>query len=169
MPNIEEKVVELLKRKNVRRPPVPVEKIARALGLEISFAPLNADLSGAILRSRDGVVIGVNSSHHPNRQRFTIAHEIGHFLLHKGMNVHWDTDFRVNWRDGESSEGVNREEMQANRFAAELLMPASFVMTDIEKVSDLNKETIRRLARRYKVSSQAMEIKLGNLGFVLPV
>lgn len=157
----------LLKKARVRRPSVSVERIAESLGLEVRYAPADEELSGALIRSQDGeVVIGVNSRHHSNRQRFTIAHEIAHFWLHKGIKAHIDEDFRVNLRDQESSTAANWEEIEANRFAAELLMPTGFLLRDIAKRKDLNRDTIQSLARRYKVSPQAMEIRLANLGFI---
>src|SRR5580704_17378184 len=63
--------------------PTPVEKIAKARGAEVRFSPFDDKLSGMI-HIKDGVpIIGVNSLHHPNRQRFTVAHEVGHLCLHR--------------------------------------------------------------------------------------
>jgi len=107
----------------------------------------------------------VNSRHHPNRRRFTIAHELGHFRLHRGVAIHIDEDFRVNLRDEDSSKGVSWEEVEANRFAAELLMPTGFLFQDVEKFKNIDKQAVQNLARRYRVSSQSMEIRLANLGF----
>ena len=81
---VQRQVSELIRKNGVTRPPVPVESIAENLGIEIRFEAAEDDLSGALIRKPKEVVIGVNSAHHPNRQRFTIAHEIGHFILHKG-------------------------------------------------------------------------------------
>ena len=74
-------------------------------------------------------IIGVNALHHPNRQRFTVAHECGHLILHKAQitkEVHVDKDFPMLMRDSVSAAGVNEMEIEANVFAAELLMPGSF-------------------------------------------
>jgi Zn-dependent peptidase ImmA (M78 family) len=159
-------VSELLRDNGVVRSPVPVEKIAHNLGIEVKFEAAEDDLSGALIREPKGrVVIGVNSAHHPNRQRFTIAHEIGHFILHRGMKLHVDEDFRVNLRDG----SVNDEEVDANAFAAELLMPTEFVSRDTQKLGLIDQQGLERLARRYQVSSRAMEIRLTNLGLWTPL
>jgi len=148
------------------RSPVPVERIAQNLGIEVRFEAAEDNLSGALIRETKGrVVIGVNSDHHPNRQRFTIAHEIGHFILHKGMKLHVDEDFRVNLRDG----SVNDEEIDANAFAAELLMPTEFIERDVQKLVRVDQQALERLARRYQVSSRAMEIRLTNLGLETPL
>jgi Zn-dependent peptidase ImmA (M78 family) len=165
---IRERVTAVLEDHGIDEPPVPVDKIAENLGLEVRLAPLRGDLYGALIRSDHEMYIGVNSLNHPNRRRFTIAHELGHFVLHKGIKVHIDKGFRVNWRDDESSEAVSDEEMEANRFAAELLMPIQFVKKDIEKLRGVGPETVALLAKKYKVSSQAMRIRLSGFGYMLP-
>lgn len=165
---IRERVTALLEDHGIHKPPVPVEKIAENLGLEIRCAPLQGDLYGALIRSDHEMYIGVNSLNHPNRRRFTIAHELGHFVLHKGIKVHIDKGFRVNWRDDESSQAVSDEEMEANRFAAEILMPIQFLTRDIEALRGVGQETVTLLARKYRVSSQAMKIRLGNFGYIPP-
>jgi Zn-dependent peptidase ImmA (M78 family) len=114
----------------------------------------------------------VNSSQHENRQRFTIAHELGHYLLHKGTKLHFDEDFRIDYRDATSSDATKREEVEANGFAAALLMPERILMRDWRRLEPNDKEipeTIRALAKRYRVSHKAMELRLVNLGFISPV
>jgi Zn-dependent peptidase ImmA (M78 family) len=165
---IRERVAALLEDHGIDEPPVPVDKLAENLGLEIRVAPLRGDLYGALIRSDHENYIGVNSLNHPNRRRFTIAHELGHFVLHKGIKVHIDKGFRVNWRDDESSQAVSDEEMEANRFAAELLMPIQFLTRDIDRLRGVGHETVALLARKYKVSSQAMRIRLTGFGYMLP-
>ena len=85
-----QRVLDQLK---IKRPPVPVEKIAAALGAKIKYAPYEGEIAGMLARGNGEVVIGVNSLHHPNRQRFTIAHELGHLLLHN-EDVHIDRALR---------------------------------------------------------------------------
>lgn len=167
LPNRQD-VKKLLKQAQILRPPVSVEKIAEHLGLDIRYAPFEGDLSGALVRTKDESYIGVNSYHHSNRQRFTIAHEIAHFILHKGLRVHVDKEFWVNWRDDELSKAVKWQEIQANQWAAELLMPTEFVLRDINKLKRLDKRAMQSLSKRYKVSPKAMQIKLENLGLVIP-
>jgi Zn-dependent peptidase ImmA (M78 family) len=146
------------------RPPVPIDKIAENLGITIRYEPAEDKLSGALIRKPGEAVIGVNSSHHSNRQRFTIAHEIAHFELHKGMRLHIDESFLVNLRDG----SLNREEVEANTFAAELLMPTDFITRDAERLRGEVEGEVLRLAKRYRVSQRAMEIRLANLGLIDP-
>jgi len=165
---IRKRVATLLSDCQVAKPPIPVEKIAEKLGLEVRYAPLEGDLSGALFRSDGERYIGVNSLHHLNRQRFTVAHEIGHFILHKGMRIHVDKTFLVNWRDDESSQATSDEEMEANRFAAELLMPIPFLEKNIKELKGVGPETVALLARRYRVSPKAMRIRLTGFGYMLP-
>lgn len=119
----------------------------------------------ALICDADSVVIAVNSAQHENRQRFTIAHELGHFLLHRGTKLHFDEDFRIDYRDATSSDATKREEIEANAFAAALLMPRRILMRDWLRLAPDDKEisdAIRTLAKRYRVSQKAMELRLVN-------
>ena len=172
MPTIEEQATKLLEENDVRRAPVPVDAIARAMGLDVRYSPTTDDVSGALIRNGKSAVIAVNSAQHENRQRFTIAHEIGHFILHKRAQRHFDEDFRIDYRNSVSSEATERDEIQANIFAAALLMPEKFLRRDILRMEADESDSdhvIQLLALRYKVSSRAMELRLLNLGFISPV
>lgn len=167
---IDAKVAELLRKNKVIKPPVPIDRIAENLGIEVNFAPSNDELSGALIRNDEGIVIGVNSQHHPNRQRFTIAHELGHYLFHKGIHLHVDEDFLVNFRDRRSSEAIDVEEIEANRFAAAILMPTAFVAHDAAKPRlKIDRAYIQTLAEKYVVSARAMELRLLNIGLISPI
>lgn len=165
-----EDIVETLLEKNgIYRPPVPVEAIAQTEGIEIRQAPTGTNISGALVRSNGFVFIAVNSAHHPNRRRFTIAHELAHYhLRHAGTDYHVDGDFTVNLRDQTSSDATNRDEIEANAFAATLLMPKKFLFKDLVDLLPLDQEKVRRLAKKYQVSEQAMTIRLVTLGFLSP-
>jgi len=165
----QDQVAELLEKSNVIRPPVPVEKIAARLGIVVRYSPAKDELSGALIRNSKEVVIGVNSAHHEHRQRFTIAHEIGHFLLHKGIQLHVDQDFRINLRDSRSSTAEDIEEMDANRFAAQLLMPFQFIWKDARRRTTSELDLVMELVRKYIVSPRAMELRLRSLGFTAPM
>jgi Zn-dependent peptidase ImmA (M78 family) len=171
---IQRLVQELLDANNVVRPAVPVDRIARALGIEIAHVPGQDELSGFLLRNTatKEAVIGVNEHHHTNRQRFTIAHELGHFLLHEGEPVHVDEteSYRIEKRSSRSSAGDDPMEIEANAFAAELLMPARFLRTDLDERGsnvDLSDDAaVQAMASRYKVSVTAMTFRLANLGYL---
>ena len=155
----------LLEAQGINKPPVPVERIARSLGAQVRYAPFEGELAGMLIRDDDGrgVVIGVNSLHHPNRRRFTIAHECGHLRLHEGQRAYVDrSPLRVNLRDGVSSSATNTDEIEANRFAAELLMPYAMIREDLSGV-DLDiedEEALRKLYERYRVSLQALTLRI---------
>jgi Zn-dependent peptidase ImmA (M78 family) len=164
---IQKLVENLLDKAQVHKPPVSVEKVAGLLSLHVRFEPFEGDLSGCVVRKGNSTVIGVNSLDHENRQRFTIAHEIGHFLLHKGEQVFVDHGFRINLRSPETSKAASPEEIEANYFAAELLMPQRFLLEELEgKELDIeNEELVLDLAKRFKVSPQALGYRLANLGY----
>lgn len=157
--------------------PVPVEGVARSLGAEVIYEPNDDDLAGFLLRdyARQRAVIGVNAKHHPNRQRFTIAHEIGHLLLHDHEGLHMDGItrwFQLRRRDERSSTGTDDEEREANLFAAELLMPDRFLEADLAQITELDlldedrSGLLEMLAKRYGVSLQALTYRLANLEFI---
>lgn len=161
---IRQKAEALLSRCGIAEAPVSVEEVARAVGARVRYSPFEGELAGMLIRGDGQTTIGVNSLHHPNRQRFTIAHELGHLLLHKG-EVHIDRSFRVNRRDEVSSLAVDPDEIEANCFAAELLMPYDLVMAELLECDiDVEDESeIRRFAKKYEVSLQAMTHRIINL------
>ena len=164
-------VERLLATHRICSAPVPGGEVASAFGIEIRLAPAEEDLSGFLYRTRksERAIIGANAAHHPNRQTFTIAHELGHFLLHEFDEIHVDRRFKVWLRNDASSEGTDLEEKEANLFAAELLMPASFLAKDVEKIGAVDlfePDVIEELAGRYGVSTQAMTFRLAYLGYI---
>ena len=170
-------VERLLAAQGVSSAPVPVEKLAEACGATIKRQPAEDSLSGFLLRDRAGTlaVIGVNSTHHANRQRFTVAHELGHLLLHPPEAVHVDREeqaFDLKLRSRESSDGTDPEEIESNMFAAELLMPTSFIQNDFHKYRGLDlmdpktEQVLEELASRYEVSTQALTYRVVKLGLL---
>jgi Zn-dependent peptidase ImmA (M78 family) len=160
----ERAAIRVLKRLRISEPPVDVSEVARNLGIRVELVDLGDDCSGMLVRGKDGAVIGVNYGHHPNRQRFTIAHEIGHFELHEGGTyVDRGTTFRL--RSTEMNSGSAVEEREANQFAAALLMPSAWVRHELrgEALELGDDEALRELCSRFGVSTQAMLYRLVNL------
>lgn len=165
---------ELLITARIAEPPVPVERLAQDAGALISYQPFEAqDISGLLYRTAGTApVIGVNSNNPKVRQRFTIAHELGHLRLHDGHDLILERLVRLNFRDATSSTASDAEEIEANHFAAELLMPDDFLRHNLNvllqgrPLSDL--ELVKRLARRFEVSQAAMEYRLTGLGMLTP-
>lgn len=172
---VQKSVAEILKNAGITKPPIPVERIAKLRGAEIRYVAFDGDISGMLAREEGHVIIGVNVLHPNTRQRFTIAHEIGHWELNHlelyGKNeIHVDRNFKMMLRDGKSSQATDFAEIEANAYAAELLMPAAMLINERELRSGVDyedDELLQSLANRYKVSTQAMTFRLANLGEVL--
>lgn len=137
--------------------PLDVEAVAKSLGIHLQYSPLQNDLSGILRMNPDDGQwqMIVNASHHPKRQRYTIAHELGHFCLHRyGVKTFEDKIF---FRATPS----NQMEWEANEFAANILMPEdefrAFVRDGITSVDEL--------ANEFSVSSLALRIRAKELGF----
>ena len=170
-PWIEKKAEAILRETNVYYLPIPVVEVARRLKLSVEAASLGENVSGLlVLRDGNGAVIGYNNSHSEVRQRFTIAHEIGHFVLHQEQthkSLFIDKKYAAVYaRNDQSSTGENKYEIQANAFAAALLMPTDLLRTEIDLTGfDLADERVlSELAKKFKVSTQAMAYRLANLG-----
>ncbi len=166
----EQAAQDLLDTLEVTDLPVPVEEVARMCGASVTRERFRRDLSGMLVRDDDGAgaVIGVNSTHHPRRQRFTVAHEIGHLWLHKGRKITVDSGLRVDYRDDAGNPTV-LEERDANAFAAALLMPARSVQAQAEplvRAGTTRSALVSALARTFEVSEEAMGYRLLNLGFL---
>ena len=161
------RLLELLK---VRSAPVDVNGIASAVGLKIIYENFTGDISGLLITRDSNGVIGVHSKHALVRQRFTIAHEIGHFVLRhhseSGDHVHVDEGWKTTARNERSAKGVDRHEIEANRFAAALLMPEALLRTRAAEFRHkrLSEGDVFTLAQEFKVSEQAMTLRLRNLG-----
>lgn len=139
-------------------PPVMTVPIANQLGMKVYNVPdWPPNISGMIrkdgkLGGESGIAIYVNKDHPETRRRFTIAHEIAHFVLHQDLIG-----------DGITDDGLYRSnlsltnETHANRFAADLLMPWHLVDREIKN----GRDTVSELAGLFNVSMQAMSIRLG--------
>ncbi|MCL6285756.1 ImmA/IrrE family metallo-endopeptidase [Ruegeria sp. 2012CJ41-6] len=158
----------VLEEFGIKRIPVPVERIIKSKNIMLEYAPLDEELSG-MAYTQDGIsIIGINALHHPNRQRFSAAHELGHHVLHAAEineTVHVSKGLRALKRDPVSSQGSDPLEIDANTFASELLMPEKFLLEEIGPDGlDMEDETsVEKLAKRFRVSVAAMKFRLGGL------
>lgn len=139
--------------------PVDVVAIANELGLNVWAMELPDSVSGKIFRdpvnggTRTGFSIAVNSKHSLVRQRFTVAHEVAHFILHRQKLESGDLVDDAMYRSGLS----NREETAANRMAADILMPLAL----IRSLVSAGIRDPQSLASKLQVSLPAMKIRLG--------
>ncbi|GAX87013.1 conserved hypothetical protein [Lebetimonas natsushimae] len=126
---------------------------------DIEFIP--DDLCGYIEKDKNNkITIYYNPDHHENRQRFTIAHELAHFLL--GHLDESQKEYR-DYKDNFKTDTYNPKEVAANRLAAKILMPEDKLHFLIYKKGITS---IKELARIMKVSEVAMKYRLQNLGWI---
>jgi Zn-dependent peptidase ImmA (M78 family) len=147
---------QLLELVGVTEPPVNVEAVADFLGFTVIPFAVPDSTSAVTFIEGDVKSIGVNNTHAPVRQRFSAAHELGHFLSgHDGYD-HSKThvEDRPAYLDPQ-----HRQEVEADEFAAELLMPEAFLRRDLQEYG----LDVPLLAKRYQVSEQAMWIQLIDL------
>jgi Zn-dependent peptidase ImmA (M78 family) len=149
---------EVLQEQGITAPPVDVETVVRAYGLEVEYVTKGRGFNGRLLKER--MVIEVEAHTHPHRQRFTIAHELGHYLLgHSPVFCVFD--------DRDTSDPRRINEYQANIFASELLMPDAWIRERWRELTD-----VQAMARAFYVSPEAMFRRLdaaGLLGLELPL
>jgi Zn-dependent peptidase ImmA (M78 family) len=140
--------------------PLPIDpiQIASRLGAKTFTAKLKPEVSGLLVkRPFEDPEIYLNRDDHPNRRRFTTAHEVGH-LYRRQNGADSDEWEYIDRRDVLSSTGVDAEERYANAFAAHLLMPRPLV--------DMHRSymSVASLAALFGVSMSAMSFHLQNLG-----
>lgn len=140
--------------------PVRLSDLAKALGVPVKAATLAPGISGEIRPYENGFVIRINRHDPAKRQRFTVAHELAHFLLHAdqiGTGISDDVLYRSSLSD--------RREAQANRLAADILMPDGLVRQQVEAAYEKGVgDLVLFLAEEFAVSEAAMRIKLDQLG-----
>jgi Zn-dependent peptidase ImmA (M78 family) len=160
---IEERAAQILRQHGLFSVPVDPVTLANREGIKVFNAKFsNEGLSGMVAKRGNDVTFYINQTDVPFRKRFTIAHELGHHFLHLlGDGEFVDTQVDL-FRDTESERGTpfdKTAEVQANQFAAALLMPADLVREAYQQTQDVS-----QLARRFNVSEEAMAIRLARLG-----
>jgi Zn-dependent peptidase ImmA (M78 family) len=167
---------QLLQKHDLFSQPVNIEELAARMEIAVKYQPLDDGFSAFLLIKDGSATAFVNAEHHPNRQRFSLAHEIGHFVLHhkKGTkdDIFLDKSMSFYTRKNQSSPAdVNQVmEKEANVFAASLLMPEKLIEKYIAKHElDITDEfDISRLAIAFAVSEQALQIRLNVLKLAEP-
>lgn len=137
--------------------PVPLGKIAQDLGLLVKKATLSAGISGEIKAYEDTYLIRVNRHDVKARQRFTLAHEIAHFLLHRhliGDGIVDDILYRSSLSDALEAE--------ANRLGADIVMPFDLLEESRQRFKEMGKERqYEAIADEAGVSVTAIKIRFG--------
>lgn len=141
--------------------PVNLGALARQLGVELDQEAMEEDVSGYIHHTEGRWRIAVNSNHARTRQRFTIAHELGHYVLHRnrlGRGTNDTRAYRVDATRAFYNSAIERKhERQANQFAAALLMPEDMVVS-VHNIYRNNDPEM--MAKFFGVSPAAMRIRL---------
>jgi hypothetical protein len=156
MPQVSETTSRLISQFQTSAP-VDVLGLANSLGLNVWEDDLPESISGKLFRDPDnggdsGYSIVINSPEPPVRKRFTTAHEIAHFILHRDVidsGIEDDTLYR--------SRLSNAMEAAANRLAADILMPYRL----IRELQRAGFSEIFDLAKELQVSQHALSIRLG--------
>lgn len=132
------------------------ELIGLISDIEIQYLPLDSSISGLLKRENDKWLIVVNLLHHKHRQKFTLGHELAHYVLHKN-----DSD---NFTDTTFFRGLSNDniERSANDFASKLLMPETSVRRLID---EQNVRSIEVLSEKFGVSAAAMLYRVKQLGY----
>jgi Zn-dependent peptidase ImmA (M78 family) len=158
-------------RSYMSRPPVNVESLITELGIALIVEKLPENHSGRIETDGDFYTIYINANDGRQRQRFTAAHELAHYLLHRdlleergGLNRHIDVLYMGGGKFNPSRPFSPQHEIQANRYAAEILMPSALVR---EKY-DSERDNVYELAELFGVSQPAMKIRLQSMGLRAP-
>lgn len=147
-------------RRVQRATPVDLERLASDLGIRVNSTYLPNGISGELVKDGDNYTININASDPPTRQRFTLAHEIGHFVYHRDLVGNGIDDDRA-YRSTDRGRYFNtligpKQETEANKFAANVIMPWNLI-------EEMQQEGLSRseMARRLRVSEQALAIRLG--------
>jgi Zn-dependent peptidase ImmA (M78 family) len=154
------KAREILNEFEITVPPVQIEEIIESHGIKLEKINAAENFDGELIP--DKRLIRINKSNPKNRQRFTMAHELGHWVLyHKSRLFEMNEEPALESLNGyslslESKFSNKQREIEANYFASELLIPLSWIEVDWRKY----KQDIKKLCDLYQVSEQALWNKI---------
>lgn len=182
--DIERKAQLVLRNAGALAIPVGLDQVLKSLNVRVHPEDMDDETAGVLIVKGEQRHILVNKGHPENRRRFTIAHELGHLVLHddqangdsSGQRMFIDRQIRVYQRVGEASSAVYQQEgstttveqeREANVFAACLLMPAHHVTRAALERDLFDEISVALLARNFEVSEQAMSIRLQQLRLLM--
>jgi Zn-dependent peptidase ImmA (M78 family) len=160
-----EKAEQFCNKHGVEQPPVKIIELCKREGIKVFEQYLPRDVSGFIVIQKEnfenygtGKLIVVNLTDNANRRRFTIAHELAHYILHKD-----ETEEYYAHRDAGQNGGIERE---ANLFASSILMPRALIETAVKEYracilgSIPTHMLVEHIAQEFVVSKDAAQIRL---------
>lgn len=142
----------------------PLDLFANGLGATVLYKPLlNSD--GRIIFGKRNTIIEINSSiEFEEKKSFTLAHEIGHLVMHKGIDIHNDNEATTSWFNNKEKQALHGKiENEANQFASELLMP-SMLFIQKQKRKKFSPQLLRDLSQYFKTSLTSVAFKYLELG-----
>lgn len=144
--------------------PIDVVSIAEGHNIEVRLEELEDAVSAMLVVRGDRSIIAVNARHHPHRRRFSVAHELGHYLLHREQDRVF-IDAAVFFRRDGATAATWAQEKEANTFAAELLLPEHLIREAwrVDPIDVFDDMAMKRWADRFGVSPQALLIRLTEL------
>ena len=140
--------------------PVKLGAVAKDLGIKVLLSTFSLGISGKIGRENGNFVIRVNRHEIRYRQRFTLAHEISHFILHREMiesskDEVWSENVLLR------SNAPLECEYEANRLASDLIIPSDRLLEETKNIDRfITSECVQYLANKFEVSVPAMKLKL---------
>lgn len=149
---------ELLE-KHLREVPVRLGAIAKDLNVDVKLSSLPLNVSGQISKTPSGYEIKINRHESRQRQRFTLAHELAHFLIHRDVidRLGGTLTDNVLYRSG-APESI---EYEANRLASQIVMPEPALQEAFSKYGEqISESMVELLAEQFGVSKAAMEIRM---------
>lgn len=155
----------ILKKFGIDNPiDVPILDIVHALDIPIKFKPLS-NCDGRIIHSKEKSLIVINNKiEFETRKNFTIAHELGHYLLHRESQIlHLDNSSTLNWFDDKNKGKIFQQEYEANTLASEILLPTSIFQNEIDDYY-FSPSLIRHLSDKYNVSRSSIIYRFVEFG-----
>ena len=154
---------DVLSAYNISVPIGNIDEIVEKLGGTIQKEAFFSD--GAVEKEGNGFKIIVSPFQDEKRERFTIAHELGHLFLHMGYRTNNEL-----WEKQENNIyhriGNSEKEYQANEFAAAFLMPATEYLSVLNKVAEGNMVDTSKIAEYFNVSIEAAANRGKFLGYL---
>jgi len=143
----------LVHKLNISSPPINVFDVCSSLNIDITYKAFDDVDACFILKNGSKKIIVNNFIRYPTREKFTIAHELGHYFLPKHRKI-----YLCSPDDIQNFESNKKHENEANEFAAEFLMPNYLFKLDVEKMP-LSMETLKELSNKYETSLTSTAIK----------